>query len=202
MLVKHHKSLALGMVLLSMTSLCLYAQEEEPKSRFSHTGLKAAIASASFDMISERGLDEGTGGALSLGYGFTDRFSLWVTLLGSEHPGKNSDNLMTEFSGIELNIQHKFETESRFQPYGMLGFGLYALAPEVSEATLVGAGINLGVGLDFFFSRHFGIGAELMFKKLDYFGQSVETESGELFTALDPNLNGDTVGFMLSFTIQ
>ena len=50
--------------------------------------------------------------------------------------------------------------------------------------------------------RHFGIGAELMYKKLDYFEQSEDVGRGDLVTDLDPNLNGDTLGFMLTLTIQ
>ena len=180
----------------------LYAQEQKQKSRFSHKGLKGAIGTASFDMISERGLEEGEGGTLSLGYGFSDRFSIWATLLGAEHPVGNRDSTITEFSGIELNIQHRFETRSRWQPYGKLGFGIYGLEQRDSNVSLVGAGINVGLGLDFFFAKHFGVGAELFYKKIDYFQQSVQTETGELLTDLDPNLNGDTVGFMLMFTIQ
>ncbi|MFQ5637167.1 MAG: outer membrane beta-barrel protein [bacterium] len=178
------------------------AQEQKQKSRFSHQGIKASIGSASFDMISERGLAEGEGGMLSLGYGFSDRFSLWLTLLGSEHPEENVDSSITDFSGIELNGQHRFETRSRWQPYAKVGVGLYGLESRGSNETLIGAGLNMGLGLDFFFGKHFGVGAEASYKKIDYFSKSVQTESGELIQELHPNLNGDTVGFMLTLTIQ
>jgi len=176
-------------------------------SRFSHTGFKAALASGSFEVTKERNLDEGDGGALSLGYGFTERFTLWLTLTGSEHMMVGGDDVrsaatMSEFGGMELNLQHKFETENRLQPYGKVGFGVYGLHRDGSNKTLIGAGINLGIGVDYFFSRHFGVGAELLWKKLDYLRERTATASGDLIADLNPDLNGDMVGLMLTFTVQ
>ena len=176
--------------------------EKQPQSRFSHRGVKVTAGTGSFEMISELKLMEGDGGFLSLGYGFTDRFSIWLTATGSEHSSTVSDTSKKKFAGLELNLQHKFETGSRLQPYGKLGVGLYGLEEHNSDLSLIGAGINLGFGLDYFFSRHFGVGAEVIFKKLDYIKQSRMTEEGDLITDLSPNLNGDTAGFMLTFTIQ
>ncbi len=189
----------LGVLVLSFA---VFAQEKTPASRFSHKGLKAAISSASIEMITERGLNEGEGGALSLGYGFTNRFSMWLTLLGSEHTSVNDGELLTEFGGIELNLQHKFEIESRLQPYGKVGFGVYGLHEQNSDIAIVGAGLNVAVGVDYLFSKHFGVGAEFSFKKLDYYSQRQETEQGEYFTDLNPDLNGDAAGFMLTLMIQ
>ncbi|MFQ5677499.1 MAG: outer membrane beta-barrel protein [bacterium] len=195
-------SILMVMFFWSLSSVLIYAQGNSSASRFSHKGLKAALGSASFEMLKERGLRDGEGGMLSVGYGFSDRFSLWLTLVGSEHASFNSEQLDTDFGGVELNLQHKFEIESRFQPYGKLGFGVYALSEKTSELAFVGAGLNVALGADFFFSKHFGVGAELMYKKLDYYSEKIETPDGNLFRDLDPILNGDTVGFMLTFTIQ
>lgn len=105
------------------------------------------------------------------------------------------------FGGAEINLQHKFETRSRLQPYGKVSLGVYGLGEDGSDVNLIGAGINLALGVDFFFARHFGIGAEVMYKKLDYFQQSTTTPEGDLITDLRPQLNGDTVGVVLTFTI-
>ena len=203
MKMKNYMKVVLNGVLgVFILSFSVYAQEKSPASRFSHKGLKAAISSASFEMIAERGLNEGEGGALSLGYGFTNRFSMWLTLLGSEHIPVNGGEWMTEFGGIELNLQQKFEIESRLQPYGKVGFGVYTLQEHNSDIAMIGAGLNVALGVDYLFSKHFGIGAEVMFKKLDYYSEWRETEQGEFFTDLNPDLNGDAVGFMLSLMIQ
>ncbi len=179
-----------------------YTQPENSTSRFSHRGVKVALASGSFDMSSERQLEEGEGSLISLGYGFTDRFSLWLSITGTEHSQIDKNNLISEFSGFELNIQQKFETHSRLQPYGKVGFGIYSLEEKDSDVSLTGAGVNLAFGVDYFFSNHFGVGAELMFKKLDYFSQRQKTEGGEFVSDLYPDLNGDIGGFVITFTIQ
>ncbi len=176
--------------------------QEKKKTRFSHQGIKIALGSGSFDVTSERNLEEGEGGFLSLGYGFSERFSLWLTLTGAEHKQLEPSDLTMAFGGVELNVQHRFETRSRLQPYGKVGVGVYALGEDGADVNLIGAGINLALGMDFFFAKHFGVGAEVMYKKLDYFKQSTTTPEGDLITDVRPQLNGDTVGVMLTFTIQ
>ena len=127
---------------------------------------------------------------------------MWLTLLGSEHTQVNGGELITEFGGIELNLQHKFEIESRLQPYGKVGFGVYGLQEQNSDIAIIGAGLNMAIGMDYLFSKHFGVGAEFTFKKLDYYKKRQETEQGEFFTDLNPDLNGDAAGFMLTLIIQ
>ncbi|MFQ5603139.1 MAG: outer membrane beta-barrel protein [bacterium] len=192
----------LSCFLMVMIVSSAQAKPDSTKSRFSHKGIKVAVGSGSVEMTSERQLEEGEGGLLCIGYGFTNRFTLWLTLLGSEHTPIKQTDLIQKFSGLELNIQHKFDVDDRLQPYGKLGFGLYGLESQQSATRLVGAGVNLAFGLDYFFSKHFGVGAELMYKKLDYYLQSTKAVEGEFVTELNPDLNGDTVALMITFTIQ
>ncbi len=178
------------------------AQEKEKAPQFSHKGLKASIASLSIDMTDERNLNEGEGGALNLGYGFTDRFSLWLTLLGSEHHSRLPGQSDFDFGGVEVSIQHKFETRSRWQPYGRLGAGVYGLEEKSTDVALIGAGINVGLGIDFFFSKHVGVGAEASFRKLDYFKESLGQAGDDIIRDVNPDLNGDAAAFMLTLTFQ
>ncbi|RMF65005.1 MAG: hypothetical protein D6743_08510, partial [Calditrichaeota bacterium] len=147
-------SVLLGSLLLFALVGVSRAQEKQQQqaSRFSHKGIKASVGTGSFDMISERNLAEGDGGMVNLGYGFTRRFSLWVTLLGSDHRRQDGSGGFSDFAGLELNVEHKFETESRFQPYAKVGGGLYFLEERGSPDTLIGSGVNLAVGVDFFFA--------------------------------------------------
>ncbi len=188
--------------LLALAHSRVWAQQPPNAPRFSNTGVKASVSTASFDMLDERGLQEGEGGALSLGYGFTQRFSLWLTLLGSKHARVNSDVKNVDFAGLELNLEHKFQSDSRLQPYGRVGVGVYGLQQENASSSLTGAGLSIGLGADYFLSRHFGIGAELTYKKLDYLQQTEKRGGGEFVSDISPNLNGDTVGFLLSLTIE
>jgi len=188
-----------GAVGLTQTA---WAQQVKNEPRFSSKGLKVAVSSLSIGMTSERNLEDGEGGALGLGYGFTDRFSLWLTLLGSEHNSDLPSAPKMDFGGLELSIQHKFETGSRWQPYGRIGGGVYSLKDKSTDVELVGAGLTVGLGVDFFFSKHVGVGAELSFKKLDYFEESTPKPGGDFIRELSPDLNGDAGAFMLTLTIE
>ncbi len=189
------------LMLLFVLANVIQAQEEKKGPRFSNKGIKFSIGSNNQKMISERGLDEGEGGSISLGYGFNDNFSMWLSAVGSEHLIKNTE-IKTEFGGLELNLQHKFNPDESWQPYTKLGVGVYNLQEKNSDISLVGAGISIGLGFDYFFSSHFGVGAELSLKKLDYFAQQVKTANGEHVTDIKPHLNGDTSAFMIHLVIQ
>lgn len=178
------------------------AQQESAASRFSHRGIKGVIAAGSLEANSERELDEGDLGLLGIGYGFSDRFSLWLNLLGVDHPVKNAGSAPASMAGVELVMQHKFVTQSRLQPYGKVGVGLYGLEETNSDVTLFGGGFNFGLGMDFFFAKHFGIGAELIFKKFDYSHKRTKVEGGDLVTKLEQELDGDSAGLMFTLTIQ
>jgi hypothetical protein len=193
------------LILLFICSVAVYAQDTvkvEGANRFSHKGVKAMIGSANNEIIAERYLEQGEGGVLGVGYGFSNSFTLWVQFTGSEHQHVRAIDDITEFGGGEINLQYKFDTRSRLQPYGKLGFGGYQLKAQTSEVSLLGGGINLAFGLDFFFSRHFGVGVELAYKKIDYYFENTETEEARIIRDLFPNLNGDTFTFGLTLTVQ
>lgn len=196
------KKLVISLVPLFSLLLCMTVYAQKKPERFSPKGIKASISTGTFNALSERNLNAGDGGILNLGYGFTKRFSLWLTLFGSEHQRTSAPDLIMEFSGIELNMQQKFNTSSRLQPYGKLGAGVYGLKEKNAPDTLVGAGINVGLGVDYFFAKHFAVGAEFMIKKLDYYKQEHKSTTGDVYTDLTPNLNGDTTAFVLTFTVQ
>ena len=178
-----------------------WAQEQPSQSRFSHKGIKGAIGVGGFDNQFGEKLEEGGAGLLGLGYGFDDHFTLWATLFGVEHPG-NAVRSVSNFAGLELNLQYRLLPQSRIQPFGKVGVGIYAFETEGTNTTFLGSGFALGLGVDWFFSRHFGIGAELMFKELDY-SKMVERIGGrDVTTDLKPKLDGDATAFMITLTIQ
>ncbi len=189
-------------LLLQGTAFRVVAQEKAPGSRFSHKGIKAALGFGSFDMSKDVKLKDGEAVGVSLGYGFSDRVSLWLSLFGAEHPQIPGQQSLTDFGGLELNLQYKFATRSRFQPYGKVGVGGYALQVKDSDVTTTGSGFNLALGADFFFSRHFGIGAEVMFKGIDYNKETRKVNGSEVVSDLPQKLDGDSVGFMVTLTIQ
>lgn len=193
-----------GICLLAMflATASIFAQEAKQEPRFSHKGVKGAIAFGSSENEFGRNLEDGEAGALSLGYGFDDRFTLWLTGLGVQHPENAVNESATDFGGLELNLQYKFLSETRAQPYGKVGVGVYGIEEEGSDVAYFGTGFAMAIGMDYFFSRHFGVGAELFFKELDYSQKRLKTPAGDLTTDLNPQLDGESRGFMISFTIQ
>lgn len=189
-------------ILFLLLSTAVFAQQEKQKPRFSHRGLKAALAVGGFENEFGQTFEDGEGGSLSLGYGIDDHFSLWLGVVAAEHPAQQNRSNVTHFAGGEVDLQYKFITDSRWQPYGKVGVGIYGIAEENSNLTFVGTGFAAALGLDYFFSRHFGIGAELQFKELDYSRRIENTPEGELDTELRPQLDGQTTGFLITLTIQ
>ena len=193
-----------GLLAVSLLSLPVWAQEENPKpaSRYSHTGLKAAVAFGGFQNDFSRELTDGEAGALSLGYGFSDKVSLWLTALGVEHPENAVNRSVTDFGGLELNFQYKFLPNSPLQPYGKLGAGLYATGEKGSNRVLQGGGLALALGIDWFFSRHVGVGLEAQFKSIQFNKERVTQNGQDVISDLNPKVDGESAGLMLTLTIQ
>ena len=191
-----------GIVLIS--ALMLYGQSlsAQSKPRFSHKGIKAALGFGNIDMPSSTTSGDGGAGMLSLGYGFSERSTLWLSLIGTDNDSRSATRIVTEFGGIELAYQYKFRPESSFQPYGKIGIGGYALQENGMDPTFWGAGFNFAIGADYFFSRHFGIGAELNFKDIEYFSQSRTVNGNEIVSDWSPHLNRECMAFLIALTLQ
>ena len=196
------RQLLQGIVLIS--ALMLYGQSlsAQSKPRFSHKGIKAALGFGNVDMPSSTTSGDGGAGMLSLGYGFSDRSTLWLSLIGTDNDSRSATRIVTEFGGIELAFQYKFRPESSFQPYGKVGVGAYALQENGTDPTFFGGGFNFAIGADYFFSRHFGIGAEFNFKDIEYSKQSRTVNGDEIVSDLRPHLNRDSRAFLITLTIQ
>ena len=196
------RQLLQGIILIS--ALMLYGQSLSAKSkpRFSHKGIKAALGFGNVDMPSSTTSGDGGAGMLSLGYGFSERSTLWLSLIGTDTDSRSATRIVTEFGGIELAYQYKFRPESKLQPYGKIGIGGYALQENGMDPTFWGGGFNFAIGADYFFSRHFGIGAELNFKDIEYFSQSRTVNGNEIVSDLRPHLNRDSRAFLITLTIQ
>lgn len=195
------KGIALvGLMLISNHSL--FAQSEKATSLFSHKGIKAALGLGTIEMPSENSLNEGDAGTLSLGYGFSDRSTLWLSLAGAEYPARAVNQNLVEFGGLELSYQYKFRPQSGLQPYGKIGVGIYGVHERDTNLTIWGGGLNFALGADYFFSRHFGIGAEVNFKDIEYAKESREVNGDVITSDLIPHLNRDSGGFLITLTIQ
>ncbi len=197
-----HRTFGITALLLAAMISATSAQDKAPSTPFSHKGFKAAIGVGNFEATSELDLDQGEAGALHLGYGFSDNVTLWLTALGVEHPHLSSSSTISEFGGLELNLQYKFRPTSKLQPYGKIGLGGYGLKRQNAQNTTVGGGVNVALGADFFFSKHVGIGAELNFKGIQYESEHRRVGDTDVFQDLPEKLDGDATGFMVTLTLQ
>ncbi|NIR49273.1 porin family protein [candidate division KSB1 bacterium] len=180
----------------------LLSAQEQTSARFSHKGIKGLVAFGRFENDFGRELNDGEGGSLSLGYGFSDKFTLWLTALGVEHPQNAVNHSVTDFAGLELNLQYKFLADTPIQPYGKVGVGFYAFEEQGTEVTVTGGGLALGLGADYFFSKHFGIGAELMIKNIEFDKQRRHVPGNKVVSDSNAELEGESIGFMITLTIQ
>jgi len=196
------RQLLQGIILIS--ALMLYGQSlsAQSKPRFSHKGIKAALGFGNVNMPSSANSGDDGAGMLSLGYGFSDRSTLWLSLIGTDNEARSATQIMTKFGGVELAYQYKFRPESKLQPYGKIGIGGYALQENGTDPTLIGGGFNFAFGADYFFSRHFGIGAEFNFKDIEYSIESRTVNGEEIVSDLRQHLNRDARAFLITLTIQ
>ncbi len=191
-------------ILISALMLYSHSLSAQSKPRFSHKGIKAALGFGNVNMPSSANSGDDGAGMLSLGYGFSERSTLWLSLIGTgDNESRSATRMLTEFGGIELAFQYKFRPASSFQPYGKIGIGAYALQENGTDPTFFGGGFNFAIGADYFFSRHFGIGAEFNFKDIEYTKQSRKDSDGaERLSDLRPHLNRDSRAFLITLTIQ
>lgn len=161
--------------------------------------MKAIVGLGEFEN-SQGILEDGQAVSLGLGYGINNKFHCLVLVDGFRTPGAN--NVITEFDAGEISLQYKFMPGSRHQPYGKIGIGGYQLKDRGSDEKMRGGGFNFAVGSDYFFSKHFGLGAELIFKNIECSCRSRQVADGELITDIDPSIDGQSFGFLITFTIQ
>jgi outer membrane protein W len=198
------------LTLLAMSTGDLDAQEgKTDSSRFSHKGIKASIAYGIATAASDLNLKTGNDFAFSLGYGFSNNVTLWLGIGRAKHQNKqttDTDAVFTNPAGgfqYKADLQYKFRSQSRLQPYGKVGWGVYTMSERDVDVTKIGTGFTFAAGADYFFSRHFGFGVEVKYRILDFTEESrkVGDDEYERFD-LDPALNGDSVSIMVTFTIQ
>jgi len=180
----------------------LQAQEAEKPKGPSHKGFKATMALGGMRIPKESRFEDGQTVNLSLGYGFSNSSTLWLTVQGTEFKDKTAGDEVNEYNGLELSYQYRFMPEATLQPYGRVGLGAQIWKVRDSDTSVIGPAISVALGADYFFTRHFGIGAELFFKDIEFTEQVVDGPGGEVTTKLDQNLNRDSRGFMFTLTIQ
>ena len=189
-------------VMMLLVSGQFFAQESKQKSKYRHKGLKISAGLGELENNFEKFSEKltGEGGMLSLGWGISNRSTLWLTVLAASRKDAETRSEKDGFAALELNWQYRFRPESAFQPYVKLGGGLYFI--DRKSAVFSGGGLAGAIGADLFLSSHIAVGAELQIKGQNYSRRSETINGVELTTKVDPGLQGESTGFMFTLTLQ
>lgn len=134
-------------------------------------------------------LDPGVGGYVYFDYRWSPQFSTQFGVIVTTQDGtgiSNGDNGI-EFLGIPtFDLKFYLMSEpSRWDPYGLIGMGVYAITEgSASNGTVaVGIGANLGLGTDYYVTERFSIGLAAVFRSIGLIDSVSGSNNG---TALFP----------------
>ncbi|MBT3181865.1 MAG: outer membrane beta-barrel protein [Deltaproteobacteria bacterium] len=134
-------------------------------------------------------LDMGAGGYVFFDYRWSPQFSTQFGVVVTTQDGtgiSNGDNGI-EFLGIptfDLKF-YIFSEPSRWDPYGLIGMGVYAVTEGSAKngTTAVGIGANLGLGTDFYITEKWSVGLAAIFRSIGLIDSMGGSNNG---TALFP----------------
>lgn len=182
--------------------LCAVMAPAKADDKNSNIGLKLNLGLGSQDVPAEQKLESGGAAALSLGYGVSQRVTLWLGMNGSNHVHELDKNRESKIVGVELGVQYKFRPYEKFRPYGKLGLGTYFYGVEDGAGTVLnGGGVNWALGAEYRLVKFFSIGAEVFWKDFDYTKQGKEGADGD-FTDLPEPITGNTKGIMINLSLH
>lgn len=168
----------------------------------SNIGLKLNLGLGSQDVTKDRNLEKGEAASLSLGYGVSQRITLWLGADVSKHQQELDPTRENDLVGIQLGMQYKFRPYEKFRPYGKLGLGTNFLGTEDGLGTVLnGGGVNWALGAEYRLARFLSVGAEVFWKDFDYTKQRIGDDKND-FTDLPDPLTGNTKGIMINFTLH
>jgi opacity protein-like surface antigen len=174
--------------------------QNNAEKKISNIGLKLNLGLGSQDFTAAQDWERGNAAALSLGYGVSQRVSLWLGASASTHDRESDQELESSLASLELGVQYKLRPGKKLQPYGKLGLGAFFLNTAKTQTTLSGGGVTWGVGAEYRLVRFLSLGAEFFWKDFDYTQQRVG-DNGE-FYELARAMPGNSRGFLLNLTLQ
>jgi len=139
------------------------------------------------------------------GYGINDSWSIELNLMVSEHSGEWSGLTGdVDYASFSINGKYSFRSSDMTQPYLLFGISGNSLfikngskntaTGEVGDATLSGAGVNFGAGIDTYITPHVSLTLGIMYRYVDYTEASGVDHSG----TIDDGINGSGVSFLLT----
>lgn len=187
------------LMIATLATMCLsIASPAAADGKNSNIGLKLNLGLGSQDVPQSQNLEKGDLASLSLGYGVSQRVTIWMGAEVSKHTHELDSKLESDLVGIELGVQYKLRPNQKFRPYGKFGLGMFFLG---SEGTVLnGGGVTWGLGAECRLARLISVGAEFFWKDFDYTKLQIGKDND--FEKLENPILGNTKGFILNFTIH
>jgi len=173
--------------------------QEKPEPQNSNIGLNLNLGLGSQDFTTAQDLEAGGSAALSLGYGVSQRVTLWLGAQGGTFQNEKIATQQSDWLGVELDAQYKLQPGKRLRPYGKVGLGTFFLVQDENSMVLNGGGVTWALGAEYRLVRFLSVGAELYWKDFDYTRRSLHEEE---FQDLPAAVQGNTHGFMVNFTLH
>ncbi|MDZ7290958.1 MAG: porin family protein [candidate division KSB1 bacterium] len=185
---------------LSFSIVTPVVAQGSAESRYSNIGLKLNLGFGTQDVPASQNLEKGDAVALRLGYGVSQRVTLWLGADLSRHQHELNPTLESDLVGFEFGLQYKLQPFQKLRPYGKIGLGTFFLGTEATDTVLNGGGVTWALGAEYRLMRFFSIGAEFFWKDFDYTRYRIGKDND--FVKIENPILGNTKGFMLNFTIQ
>jgi len=190
----------MGLLVAVLTVIAVIPAAADDKN--SNIGLKLNLGLGGQDVPASLDLENGGAASLSLGYGVSQRVTLWLGMNGSDHVHELDKDRESSIVGVELGMQYKFRPHEKFRPYGKFGLGTYFLGTEDNTGRVLnGGGVNWALGAEYRLARFLSIGAEVFWKDFDYTQFSTDGVDGD-FNDLPEAITGNTKGLMINFTLH
>jgi hypothetical protein len=143
--------------------------------------------------------DDGGGAMLYIGYSFNPVFSLEVDGGGMNHD-TSDPRIDARFGAFQILAHYRFSPGRAFRPYIKGGVGGYALVLDdnTNDVRIEGGGFPIGGGFDYFFSRHFSLGADFTHNIIQY--EKVTVDLGGATVGFDIDEEGAMTSLGLSLT--
>lgn len=139
-------------------------------------------------------IDKGNGIGIHLGYRLPTNFSIELTYQQTSHDSKRGAiGFDVNHSELAGGIKYNFNAEGLMQPFVKFAAGVHVLEVEggasnsglVDDAYYSGVGLDIGAGIDFFFTKRVSLGLDATYQSIHYTDASGIIEEGKLSDELD-----------------
>lgn len=127
-----------------------------------------------FVVDSDPELDPGIGGYVYFDYRWSPQFSTQFSVVVTTEDGTGTskgDNgiVLMGIPTFDLKF-YLFSKESRWDPYGLVGIGFYAMTEGSADngSMAFGIGADAGIGCDFYVSERFSLGLAAIFRSIGF----------------------------------